>query len=888
MVNQFLEWMGLRQNAKSSKAKLCDSGKLSSLSNHFGFEVLEERRVLATLTVSLNSDEPFPVEDGELTLREALVYVNGTSVPLAGEFARIDETVDLLGQNDKIEFASSLNGGTITLAKDFFPLQINISRDITIDASELSGGIMIDATGNNSGVFDIRLSSYYGSPEATLKNLTITGGNAGSGGGINFDGTWNPSSTTGDAGILTLDDCTITGNTTSGSGGGIFARRGVLNVTNTIIENNHSYIDGGGVYLHDWLEATISKSKFINNTANFNGGGVAIKKPHTSSSVSQVITIQESEFLVNKAISTSPFSGNGGGIYADLAGFNGSTESTQPKLEIIDSTISGNEASSNGGGIWTCTKYGAEFTLTNSTVSGNTAGTLQEGYPGYPATIVGGHGGGVWIAVVKYQPDADLFDVALVNSTFSDNEALSQGGGVWIGLSGIGTGDDGMLEADLDFLTIAKNQSPEGGGLYSEPDNPLHRITTTLNNSIVSSNVVSDLDSTANNIAGSIELDSSYNLIGPGQVTSSTLTSGAGNIDNSSNDPGLAPLAFNGGPTKTHAPLEGSLAIDAGDPSAIAGVNVPDFDQRGIGFTRVFDGDGVGGAQIDIGAHEVGLARVVNVTISGSESDHDPFSFNDPNDDENDFDGSGIQLRTVPVGGADTVGIKFSENLDQTTIDAASLTLTGLMTHVEPTLASSGGFTFDPDTQEFRWRFDAPLDADQYVIALTDAVMDDFGRQLDGEWINPFSVLTTDSAVSTFPSGDGTAGGDFNFVFTILPGDANLDNDIGGSDFLVWLRNQGGPNHTFVQADFDGDGDTDSADNALRSANYGVNLMFLFYADFDGNGIVDGEDLMIWDMNYDMDNPEHEHGDANHDGAVNGADYLHWSRQVGLELAWVA
>ena len=65
-------------------------------------------------------------------------------------------------------------------------------------------------------------------------------------------------------------------------------------------------------------------------------------------------------------------------------------------------------------------------------------------------------------------------------------------------------------------------------------------------------------------------------------------------------------LADNGGPTWTHALLPGSPAIDAGDPAAMAGVDdVPDFDQRGSPFTRVFDGDGAGGARIDIGAFEL-------------------------------------------------------------------------------------------------------------------------------------------------------------------------------------------------------------------------------------------------------------------------------------------
>ena len=53
----------------------------------------------------------------------------------------------------------------------------------------------------------------------------------------------------------------------------------------------------------------------------------------------------------------------------------------------------------------------------------------------------------------------------------------------------------------------------------------------------------------------------------------------------------LGPLADNGGPTKTHALLEGSPAIDAGDDEI-----APDTDQRGVNRPR--------GSSSDIGAFE--------------------------------------------------------------------------------------------------------------------------------------------------------------------------------------------------------------------------------------------------------------------------------------------
>ena len=57
-------------------------------------------------------------------------------------------------------------------------------------------------------------------------------------------------------------------------------------------------------------------------------------------------------------------------------------------------------------------------------------------------------------------------------------------------------------------------------------------------------------------------------------------------------DPKLGPLAYNGGPVfldgsrmLTHALLAGSPAINAGDPTAVAGTGgVPEFDQRGRRF----------------------------------------------------------------------------------------------------------------------------------------------------------------------------------------------------------------------------------------------------------------------------------------------------------------
>jgi hypothetical protein len=96
-------------------------------------------------------------------------------------------------------------------------------------------------------------------------------------------------------------------------------------------------------------------------------------------------------------------------------------------------------------------------------------------------------------------------------------------------------------------------------------------------------------------------LTANYSLIGDSTGSAPVNVGGTSLIGTAAApiDPMLGALADNGGPTMTHALLAGSPAIDAGDPSAAAGIDgIPAFDQRGDGFTRVYGDD------IDMGALE--------------------------------------------------------------------------------------------------------------------------------------------------------------------------------------------------------------------------------------------------------------------------------------------
>jgi hypothetical protein len=277
---------------------------------------------------------------------------------------------------------------------------------------------------------------------------------------------------------------------------------------------------------------------------------------------------------------------------------------------------------------------------------------------------------------------------------------------------------------------------------------------------------------------------------------------------------------------------------------------------------------------------------VINIIISESTSSvHLPFAFNDPTNDAVDFDGSGMQLCTVPVGGADTVSVQFSEHM--TNIGQNSLVFKGLALANLPVLAAADAFDYDPETHVARWLFEDPLPADQYVIVLDDALTGAAGDALDGEWTNPFSLTTINAQVSKFPSGDGTAGGDFSFVMTIIPGDDGLDNSVSGTDFLTWQQRVGGPGRTFTRSDFNGDGYVNGADLAIQNANYGIEWLELVYADFDNDGDVDSADLGLLTSNYNSPSATHAQGDADRDGDVDGEDFSIYQRQVNTRIDWV-
>lgn len=290
---------------------------------------------------------------GAGSLRQAIVDANGA----AGA--------------DTVTFQAGLTG-TITLTTG----QLYIVDSVDIQGP---GAAALTVSGNNaSRVFYL----YNGSAtlDVIISGLTITGGSANIGAGVvNFDEN------------LTLDQVTITGNTSTGDGAGLWADGFNMNLTirDSTISGNASGDDGGGIYVEDTGGLLlIQRTTITGNDAAGSGGGIYFYDPDND------VTVEDSTISGNSA------GGAGGGIYlySPDAGL----------FTIRGTTVSGNDAQAGGGLFLYSPDHGGS--IENSTISGNQATT--------------GSGGGIYLY--------NLYNFALHHVTVSGNSASGTGGGIFV------------------------------------------------------------------------------------------------------------------------------------------------------------------------------------------------------------------------------------------------------------------------------------------------------------------------------------------------------------------------------------------------------------------------------------------------------------------------
>ena len=344
------------------------------------------------------------------------------------------------------------------------------------------------------------------------------------------------------------------------NGGGVH-NQGNLTLRNVVVKNNQANADGGGIRNNGTL--TIENSEISNNQAIDDGGGIRNQG---------IITIIDSTIADNTSVGDSDTSGGGGLI------------NTGALATIINSTFNGNTAK-NGGAI----RNDTTFKLINSTLSGNTAAFSGGGLANTISPDI------LITSLAPLSPDDDLVgraEVTITNSTITKNTAsLGNASGLAVG-SGI---------ANFAVLNISNSIIADN----TNNDDIAHNFTAAT---------ISQLAAplTVNNDVVGTNTSAGNNLIGNGEGVSGFTDGTNGDIVGTKNsliDPLLDDLKDNGGATQTHALLEGSRAIDAGDNSNIAkdvadldgdgdtSGDIP-FEQRGEGFERVVDGN------VDIGAVE--------------------------------------------------------------------------------------------------------------------------------------------------------------------------------------------------------------------------------------------------------------------------------------------
>ncbi|MEW5985891.1 MAG: choice-of-anchor Q domain-containing protein [Chloroflexota bacterium] len=378
---------------------------------------------------------------------------------------------------------------------------------------------------------------------------------------------------------VSLSGLTVQGGRGRPRGGGI-KNEGDLTLTGMTVAFN-SAARGGGIYNLPNLDLTILSSEIHDNTAisgdsGGDGGGIY---------ASGTLIIEDSTISRNVAR-------RGGGIFK----YSGSMR--LQNSFVTDNVVEGQRATGGGAEI-----LGSTFVIENSQITGNVArgSAIDVGGGGLyldDSGVISGStissnrveglanslgGGGI------YAPFTPV--VTIINSTISGNEALGQKGG------GIAT------SGDIQFYnsTVTANVAGEGqgGGLYIP-----FASSSILHNTIVAGN------DTGGDCVGTA-ISAGYNILG--DETGCAFTPAAGDqVGTAGNpiDPLLGPLQDNGGPTATHALLDGSPAIEMGNPAGCTDDqgNLLTSDQRG--YTRPVDGDGNGNIVCDIGSFEVQLPAV--------------------------------------------------------------------------------------------------------------------------------------------------------------------------------------------------------------------------------------------------------------------------------------
>jgi CSLREA domain-containing protein/uncharacterized repeat protein (TIGR02543 family) len=336
--------------------------------------------------------------------------------------------------------------------------------------------------------------------EVIVAGLTIRGGQARQGGGVNNS----------DLAGLTLQDIEIADNSAE-EGGGVYSNQ-PLAIRRARIWKNEASGAGGGVAVSG-RTGEFSDTAILGNRAGQLGGGLWFQNVR-SAQIAKSLVVGN----IAAAPGKTPSPPSGGGIAVITDPQVGITS-----VRISDSTVRGNFAAGSGGGLrW---EAPGSLSIEGSLFAANTAEA----------------GGG--IGTESGTANVSSGTLTLRNTTISGN-AAEHGGGI----------ERSFGSTVLTAVTIAGNSAATGSGINFDSARPVYAAAT--------GTIVANTPASRNCSRGTGPFAAGDSLTAPGANLDSGTGCHLGTTDLSTTNPQLSPLANNGGPTQTRALGAASPAID--------------------------------------------------------------------------------------------------------------------------------------------------------------------------------------------------------------------------------------------------------------------------------------------------------------------------------------
>lgn len=466
----------------------------------------------------------FDMSGGKLQLNNIIINGNDVSTNTA--------MINVFNGNLDVNNGSVISGGNSTQGGGAIYSEgstVNINGGEIINNKAASGGALFISKESNANMNGGKISSNQADSGGGIfvhnnSTMTLFNGNVSdnycnqNGGGLFIN----------DNSVLNVkgNEASIINNTAAGTGGGVFNNICIVNMEKGAISSNKSADGGGGIWnnsgtinllggIMDQNEVTGSAcgGGAISNDGDLNIDGVTISGNSAPNHNGGAIWSSGGKITMTSGLITSNWAESGGAI--TLTGFHQNNIS----MDFSGGTISNNNAKSgNGGGISTVAYSGFEPPILNisedATISGNTASTSGGGVRNAGTLIMNGgtisnnnatNGGGI--------SNAGGASLTLQMGDIIGNNTTSTGGGIWSAgplriMSGTvisdnntnGNGGGGIwctysgsnvCKLDMTGGVVSNNKASQGGGIgFSSPnDSVTHTISG--NSTLISENTAS-------------------------------------------------------------------------------------------------------------------------------------------------------------------------------------------------------------------------------------------------------------------------------------------------------------------------------------------------------------------------------------------------------------